>query len=62
MAYLALSGVAVGKGIVMDYRDSGIGHLQRVGEKVKPGTSKCSLQSQERPLGIVLRPTHPRGA
>lgn len=40
VAYLARSIVAVGKGIVMDPRDRGIGHLQRVGGKVQPGTSK----------------------
>lgn len=45
MAYLALSSVAVRKGIVVDHRDSGIGHLQMMGEKGKPGASKWGLQS-----------------
>lgn len=60
MAYRALSCVALGKGVVMGHRDSGVGHLQRVGEKVQPGASKWGLQSGERPLGIALRPTNPR--
>lgn len=60
MAYLAPGGIAVGKGVVMGHRDSGVGHLQRLGEKVQPGASKWSLQSREGPLAMALRPTHPR--
>lgn len=56
--YLAVSSAAEGKGIVMGHTVSGVGHPQRVGEKVQPGTSKWGLQG---PLGIAWSATHPRG-